>query len=88
MKIRVNGYIPVAGNCGHKFNVPIGGMNDAFQCPTCGLGDRFTEEQNNAFRQEIADAATVKGVEQVGKALGDSIGRTTRGLKNIHHRPK
>lgn len=50
---KVAGYVPVAGDCGHNFEVSFERIEDEFACPTCGHKDRFSEKQLAFIKEQI-----------------------------------
>ncbi|KQM88635.1 hypothetical protein ASE67_02525 [Sphingomonas sp. Leaf23] len=87
MEVQVTGHIPVTGDCGHKFDVPITGMEDDFACPECGHVDRFTPEQIAGFKAEITKAAGAHVTDEVRKIWNESLRKSTAGNKHIKYRP-
>jgi phage/plasmid primase-like uncharacterized protein len=88
MEISVTGHVPTTGDCGHKFEVPIAGIEDEFECPVCGAKDRFSDEQIEAIKQQVRAAAGKFGADLYAKEISKGIARAVRGSKHIKHRPK
>lgn len=88
MEIKVTGQIPVSGDCGHQFEIPLSGLEGDFECPTCGARDHFTEEQVASIKEQVRDAAAKFGIDHIRQELGDSLARGLAGSKNITYRRK
>jgi len=88
MEISITGHVPVTGDCGHKFEIPIARIDDEFECPTCGQPDRFSDEQIASIKDQIRTAAGNFGAEEIAKSLGDHLAKSTRGFKHIKYRKK
>lgn len=78
MATTINGHIPVTGDCGHKFDVPLAGLESAFQCPVCGAEDRFSEEQVNSILVQVRNKVAAEAREQVVKSLRNTARRFNR----------
>lgn len=88
MEISVTGSIPVKGDCGHEFEIPIGGFEDEFTCPVCGAQDRFSEEQVAKLRAQITEQAAAFGVEKIRESFDKSMRKAFKGSKPIKYRSK
>jgi hypothetical protein len=88
MEIEIRGHVPVTGDCGHKFEIPITRIEDEFECPDCGHMDRFTDEQIASINAQIRDAAVRAGTEKVAEVWNDAIAKGLRGSKHIKQRKK
>ena len=88
MRVEIDGVIPVTGDCGHKFEIPIARADEEFECPICGATDRLSEEQVQSVAAQIRDAVADFGVEHFGKAISEGIHRATRGSKHIKQTKK
>jgi len=88
MRVNVTGHINVTGDCGHKFEVPIAGFEDEFECPVCGAKDRFTEEQIASFKEQINTSAGEFATEHVAERLRSQFKDMARRSKHIKYRPK
>ena len=65
-------WVPVAADCGHKFDVSLVGRDPEtmqFTCPECGAVDGFTAEQAAKILGEY-EAAKGAINEAVDKAVG------------------
>ena len=72
--------VPVTCDCGHRFEVPIAGVElegFEFSCPSCGMVHQFTDEQIKSFVAQV-DAAQ--------KALNEALMRAVRGKKGWTYR--
>ncbi len=88
MEIKITGHIPVTGDCGHKFDVPIAGLEDEFTCPDCGAKDRFSEDQISGIRAEVNKRALAFGAEEVRKGLDETLKRVAARSKYFKYIPK
>lgn len=80
--------VPVACDCGAKFEVPIAGKELeglTFTCPGCGADDSFTEEQRASIVSQY-EAAAVAARNDAAEAINDAIDSVTRGSKNLKRR--
>lgn len=88
MNINVSGHIPVTGDCGHKFEIPITGFEDEFECTVCGAKDRFNPDQIASIRAQIREQAAAFGVDHIRKELGKSLKQMAAGSKHLKYRGK
>lgn len=87
-QINVTGGVKVTGDCGHQFEIPIGGIDGDIECPTCGRKDRLPEDQVASIRAQVHKAATEFGVEQVRKELDQALRGIAGRSKHFTYRPK
>ncbi|WP_422357886.1 hypothetical protein [Qipengyuania flava] len=88
MEVEVNGVIPVTGDCGHKFEIPIARADEEFECPICGARDRLSDEQVASVVAQVRAAAGEFGAEKLGEAVRKGIKRATRGSKSLKYTKK
>jgi len=69
--------VPVRGDCGHVFTVPIARMKDGaeFNCPVCGQADSFDEEDLASAEEDLAQLQETEGAEGFAARLRSFIGK-------------
>lgn len=69
--------IPVRGDCGHSFPVPIARLQDGapFECPICGQPDRVDEAALLAARTQLAELASTCGSDSLALLIGEILAR-------------
>jgi hypothetical protein len=69
--------IPVEGDCGHVFKVPLARLEDGqeFACPECGQTDSFDEADIEAAKKDVAKFNSDTPRDLMVTVLGNFLSR-------------
>lgn len=69
--------IPIRGDCGHNFPVPLARLQDGvpFDCPVCGQSDRVDEAALLAARDQLAALADTCGSDSLAALIRQILAR-------------
>jgi hypothetical protein len=87
-KLEVRATIEVTADCGHKFKVPVAGLDAETDlvCPECGAVDHFNAEQIADIQAKFDTALREAATKHVADQLGDALGKAIRGKKGVTYR--
>jgi hypothetical protein len=69
--------VPVEGDCGHVFKVPLARLEDGmeFACPECGQTDSFDEADIEAAKKDVEKFNAEAPSDLMGSVLGKFLSR-------------
>lgn len=69
--------VPVEGDCGHVFKVPLARLEDGkeFTCPECGQTDSFDEADIEAAKKDVEKFNAETPSDLMGTVLGKFLTR-------------